>query len=236
MPSISQWDLSLPTEGDRLTRRNQISAFYDAGDWKSTYREARALLAAYPWSVDAHVTEAALLGDFAETFTGPDRDRRKAAAVRKLRYWVRTPPVKLPRSIDYRARNELYYHVGDWKRQTLLGRYRCKHGEPQAAYSVGVGAAFYATELMRRGQALGAGRWATEALSAWDLYFSTRPARNRFDTLTFHAVALAVLGRFDEAEEELKVVAGLIGKDIRETNIYDVADRLSWCRRGLKIR
>ena len=155
MPSISQWDLSLPTEGDRLTRRNQISAFYGAGDWK---------------------------------------------------------------------------------RQTILGRYRCKHGEPQAAYSVGVGAAFYATELMRRGQALGAGRWATEALSAWDRYFSTRPARNRFDTLTFQAVALAVLGRFDEAEEELKVVAGLIGKDIRETTIYDVADRLSWCRRGLKIR
>ena len=95
MPSISKWDLSLPTEGDRLTRRNQISAFYDAGDWKSTYAEARAMLATYPWSVDAHVTEAALLGDFAETFTGPDRDRRKAAAVRKLRYWVRTPPVNL---------------------------------------------------------------------------------------------------------------------------------------------
>jgi hypothetical protein len=54
-------DLSLPLSGDRLERRQRISFFYDKADLEATYAEVKALLAAYPWTADAHITEAALL-------------------------------------------------------------------------------------------------------------------------------------------------------------------------------
>ncbi|MHA0111000.1 hypothetical protein ACXYUI_28270, partial [Klebsiella pneumoniae] len=52
------------------------------------------------------------------------------------------------------------------------------------------------------------------------------------DTHCFYAVALAGIGQVTAAEAELKVAAGIIGKDIRTTSIYDIANRLHWCRRG----
>ena len=190
------------------------------------------MAAAYPWSVRALISKAALLGDSAEVFPhGPERRRRKAAAIRQLRYWIRTPPIKLPTALANYARNELFYHSGEFKKQALLGRAELKSGEQYAIYSIGVGAAFHAAELMRLGQPVRAARWASESLEAWEAYYKLPKTRDRFDTHTFKAVALAVLGREDEAEEELKIVAGIIGKDIRETCIYDVQARLRWCRR-----
>ncbi|MCX6111170.1 MAG: hypothetical protein NTZ90_16365 [Proteobacteria bacterium] len=234
MPTKSSWDLTPHTEGDRLAWRNKLTAYYDAADWLTCYQEAKAMVTAYPLSVTALISRAALLGDSAEVFPpGPERRRRKAAAIRQLRHWVHTPPIKLPRALASYARNELYYHSRMFKEQAILGRAAIKAGEPLAAYMVGVGAAFYAAELMRYGQRVRATRWATESLEAWQAYFALPKTRDRFDTHVFKATSLAVLGRVDEAEAELKTVAALIGKDIRTTTIYDVKERLSWCRRGI---
>jgi len=227
------WDLSLPAEGDRLERRQRISSLYDKADWIGCYREAQADAKAHPLAIRGLITEAALLGDSAEVFApGPERRRRKAAAIRQLRHWVRTPPVKLPRALASYARNELYYHSRAFKEQAILGRAEVKAGEQAAAYSIGVGAAFYAADLIRYGQRVRAALWAAESLEAWRAYFALPKTRDRFDTHTFKAVALSVLGSVDEAEVELKTVAVLIGRDIRTTYIYDVEERLAWCRRG----
>ena len=230
---MTVWDTTAPTVGDFEVRRQRISAFYDQADWRSCYQEAKDLLAAYPWSVNARITEAALQGDYAEIFIGQDRRLMKAAAIRKLRYWAKTPLIPLPPGLRYRARNELFYHSGSFKYQALLGRPQANAGEIGGLYSFGVGAAFYAAELMRRGQVLRAQRWATDAVRTWDKFFSKPQPRDRWDVHCFKAVAVAVLGRFADAEAELEKVKGIIGWEIRETSIYDIDERLRWCGRGL---
>ena len=89
------------------------------------------------------------------------------------------------------ARSELYYHSRAFKQQAILCRSEVKAGEPYASYSIGVGAAFYAAELMRHGQWVRAMRWANDALEAWDGYFALPKTRDRFDTHTFKSIALA---------------------------------------------
>lgn len=232
------WNQSLRSEatGDLAAVDQRIGALYDKADWEGAYREAERAVLAFPKYVSLRVTAAALLGDWGETFTGGERRRRKAAAVRELRAWARHPPIRLrPELRDY-ACNELYYHSGAWKRQALLGARRVRSGESRANYSLGVGAACHGAELLRRGLVVNAQLWAEVATAAWQAYFATRGARDRFDTHAFHAIACAVLGRFDEAEAALEHVARLIGKDLRTTSIYDIEKRLAWCRRRYSQR
>jgi hypothetical protein len=230
MNSRKNWDLSFRPD-ERQEWRSRISHLYDQGRWIDAYREAKKMSRTFPNSVEAILTAAAIRGDAAETLLGSGRRQGKHAAIKVLKIWVKSPPIKLPRVMSNYAWNEFYYHSGQFKRQALLGMSEIRDGEPYAAYSVGVGAAFYAAELCRYHQYGRARYWASISVEAWSDYFRLPQKRKRFDTYTFLAVALSVLGQNEEAEKELGIVKDLLGFDIRETPIYDVRERLLWCKR-----
>lgn len=231
-----KWDLSTRADNEQLAQlRSTIESCYDAADWHGAFRAADKIAHILPWNVEARISRAALLGDWGETFIGRQRLVRKAAALRGLRYWVHKAPLKLTLGLRNYARNELYYHSGHAKAQALLGRERVQRGESRANYSYGVGAACHAIKLIGKGNIAVGQRWAERSVEAWTDYFATKPARDRFDTHCFLALALAALGKFAESERELGVVAKLIGKDVRTTSIYDIAERIDVCRRRIAI-
>lgn len=189
------------------------------------------MLLAYPTIVQVCISEAALFGDYAETFNGKERHRRKISAVHRLSLWAWNPPVKLPLTLRDLARNEFFYHSGDFKSHFLLAKRRLFIAPEASMYGQGVGGSYYAAELCRRGLGQCAQCWAESGIRSLEALWQRTRDRVRWDEQCFYAVGLAALGRHDEAETALAKVKAIIGYDIRDTHIYDIKERLSWCRR-----
>lgn len=100
------------------------------------------------------------------------------------------------------VKNEVYYQTKQFKKQYELGIVEYKKSKKLVNfYSSGVGAAWYANEMFKKGQIKRCQSWAKKAVVAWERYFEYR--KNYYNPYVHYALALGFLGRPREMEKAL---------------------------------
>lgn len=179
---------------------------------RARYREALILADGYrrehpldPYYVYRY---AVLLGDRQDGLAPPVIEKNRREAVRLLK-----PLMLRLRCFEAaeraRIRNEYYWfgrkRIAQWK----LGQAEEARGSWRGAYSCGVGAAWHAYDLAKKGRWSRARRWAREARAAWRRFLRHDRYYNAYVHL---GLALGVAGRIDEMEHALRTGAKLSGR------------------------
>ncbi len=208
---------AFPRMADVLPTENQgpIEAArtkFAQGDTEQALGELEAFLLQSPEDFKAQIVFAQMLGDSGLQVGGPLGSERLERAIRMLegltlrlrnqsfedRWWVR---------------RHLYYFRGDHLRNYRLGVAEVARGNKKGYLSQGFGATGHALKLnqsarnRRRAQL-----WAKRGEEAWKNLFKREPKKpGRLCNL---AIALAVQGRFTEAEKTIHDAARLAGVPI----------------------
>ncbi|MDQ7774137.1 MAG: hypothetical protein RDU13_11535 [Elusimicrobiales bacterium] len=154
-------------------------------------------------------TYAMALGDYAETLNGARGKALKARSRALLRGLLRRlGNVRWEWSIS--ARNEYYYHTGQFRKQYVLGLEAAAGGHNWGYYGQGVGAANYAYEHAVAGRRGLAAMWARRAVRSWETFFKFKP--DYYNAYVHYALALGILGRLKGMEAALRKSASLSGK------------------------
>ena len=181
----------------------------DAADYRGALAVCKRGLKTWPQDFQIQSAHAAILGDYAEQL--PPRRMRplKKRCVRLLRGLVHRL-----RGVDateaFRARNEYYYHSGQFRKQYLLGREGLSRGIARAIYSQGVGAAWHARQLAEGRRPGQARLWARKSVKAWEAFFRTDP--EYYNAYVHYALALGLLNRPEEMERALRRAGKLSGR------------------------
>jgi len=185
--------------------------------WKAVedaeYGRAMSLLTPlyrkYPRDFKVAKTYAMALGDYAEILGGARGKALKARSRAMLRGLLRKlGNVRWEWNIA--ARNEYYYHTGQFRKQYFLGREAAAGGHNWGYYGQGVGAANYAYAHAEGGRRGLAEMWARRAVEAWENFFKYKA--DYYNAYVHYALALGILGRPGEMEAALKKSARLSGK------------------------
>lgn len=185
--------------------------------WKAVedadYGRAMALLTPlykkYPRDFKIAKTYAMALGDYAETLDGPRGKALKARSRVLLRGLLRKlGNIRWEWNIS--ARNEYYYHTGQFRKQYLLGREAAAGGHNWGYYGQGVGAANYAYQHAAAARVKPAAFWARRAVAAWEKFFIFKA--DYYNAYVHYALALGILGRLKDMGAALRKSASLSGK------------------------
>jgi tetratricopeptide (TPR) repeat protein len=171
---------------------------------------------------------AALLGDTSEITPEPLKSRMleksKAMFDRLL-----VEAEGQPKQAYYPFKNEYFYRLGMYKEQYELGVKGVAdywatndwnaYGVKEYYYQ-GVGATYYAKQLLMRGDKEQALAWAQKALAAWAQYFSYE--NDYYNSYVHYALALGILGYKEEMMRALQRSAALIKKDLNYHEFQEV--------------
>lgn len=91
-----------------------------------------------------------------------------------------------------------------------------------AYYNQGVGAAYFAKQLLQAGNRQQALEYAQKAAIAWGQYFSLE--NDYYNPYVHYGLALGILGQKDEMMRALRRGAELIKRDLNYTEFKDVID------------
>jgi hypothetical protein len=185
-------------EGRRLFALVRRARYEDA------LREAKRRRRAQPGNPYAIYHYAVLLGDCQDGLGSAAVERNRRAAVRLLRPLMRRLSAFAP-SHRPSVRNEYYWFSRQRLKQYRLGLEAVRRRD----YSQGVGAAWHALDLARRGRRARARYWARVAERAWRRFLARESYYNAYVHL---GLALGVLGRSEEMEKALRSGARLAGK------------------------
>ncbi|KAF0124881.1 MAG: hypothetical protein FD189_2146 [Elusimicrobia bacterium] len=200
--------------------------------WKAVgdaeYGRAMSLLTPlyrkYPRDFKVTKTYAMVLGDYAESLGGARGKALKARSRAMLRGLLRKlGNVRWEWNIS--ARNEYYYHTGQFRKQYFLGREAAAGGHNWGYYGQGVGAANYAYAHAGAGRRGLAGLWALRAVEAWEKFFKYKA--DYYNAYVHYALALGILGRAGEMEAALKKSARLSGKPVSCREFAEVRAKIS---------
>src|SRR5690606_26878672 len=101
------------------------------------------------------------------------------------------------------VKNEVYFQTKQFKKQYELGIKEFKKSKNRINfYSAGVGAAWYANEMFKKGQIKRCRSWAKKSVDAWKKYFEYR--KDYYNPYVHYALALGFLGRIKEMEQSLE--------------------------------
>ncbi len=203
---------------------------YDSADYASAVSILFSGLQRYPQSFTLQFYFAALLGDYAELFSG-NLQKRIFQKANDL-FSVLLQEVHLqPKEIVYSFKNEYYYRSGLHKEQFELGKRRVDDywdiGEwtdvgIKGYYCQGVGAANHAKQLMIKGDFELAYSYAQNAIVAWAQYFAYK--NDYYNAYVHYALALGILGYKKEMLRALQRSAQLINKDLEYEEFKEVTD------------
>lgn len=203
---------------------------FSGGDAESALRDLEALLTANPEDFRAQIYLAQMLGDSGLQVGGAQGSERLERAIGMLegltlrlrnqsaedRWWVR---------------RHLYYFRGDHLRNYRLGVEEVARGNKKGYLSQGFGATGHALKLnqsirnRKRAQL-----WAKRGEEAWKNLFKREPKKpGRLCNL---AIALAVQGRFTEAEKTIHDAARLAGVPIEA--FAELREELRQIWRGIR--
>jgi len=163
----------------------------------------------YPRDFKVAKTYAMALGDYAETLDGARGKALKARSRVMLRGLLRKlGNIRWEGNIS--ARNEYYYHTGQFRKQYLLGLEAAAGGHSWGYYGQGVGAANYAYQHAAAGRMKLAAFWARRAAASWEKFFLFKA--DYYNAYVHYALALGILGRLKDMEAALGKSASLSGK------------------------
>jgi tetratricopeptide (TPR) repeat protein len=173
---------------------------------------------------------ASLLGDTSEITPEPLKSRMLQKAKGMFDRLV-VEAEGQPKEAYYPFKNEYYFRNKMYREQYELGvqgvadYWGADQWSPygfKEYYYQGVGATYYAKQLLMRGEKENALEWAQKALVAWAQYFSYQ--NDYYNSYVHYALALGILGYNDEMMKALKRSASLIKKDLNYHEFKEVID------------
>lgn len=178
----------------------------------------------YPRDFKVAKTYAMALGDYAECLKGARRTALKNRS-RRLLLGLLKKMGNLRWEWNISARNEYYYHTGQFRKQYLLGREAAAGGRNWGYYGQGVGAANYAYEHALTGRRRLAAVWASRAIIAWESFM--RFKADYYNAYVHYALALGILGRNQDMAAALKKSGMLSGKPDSYREFAEVREKVS---------
>jgi len=178
----------------------------------------------YPRDFKVAKTYAMVLGDYAESLGGARGKALKARSRVILRGLLRKLG-NIRWEWNIAARNEYYYHTGQFRKQYFLGREAAAGGHAWGHYGQGVGAANYAYAHAAAGRRGLAGMWARRAVKAWEDFFKYKA--DYYNAYVHYALALGILGRTGDMDSALKKSARLSGKADSYREFAEVRAKIS---------
>jgi tetratricopeptide (TPR) repeat protein len=220
---------------DRLLTENHdpieaARAKFAQGDTEEALGELEAFLISSPDDFKAQIVFAQMLGDSGLQVGGPLGSERLERAIRMLE--ALTLRLRNQSAEDrWWVRRHLYYFRGDHLRNYRLGVEEVARGNKKGYLSQGFGATGHALKLnqstrnRKRAQL-----WAKRGEEAWKYLFKREPKKpGRLCNL---AIALAVQGRFTEADKTIHEAARLAGVPIEA--FADLREELREIWRGIR--
>lgn len=213
------------SETERQRVRREVSAHVHRADYGAALKAADKWRRRHPgdFSVAAHY--ASVLGDYAEQFPAGKRKRLQAKSVRIMRsLLLRTACRPHPRVVGM-LKNEYFWQTKQRRKQYQLGVWEARRGTKGGYYSQGVGAAWHALELARRGQRLRARRWADRAVTAWRRFEKAVP--DYYNQFVHRALAEGVRGRPRAMEDCLRRGAKFARKPLGYREFAEVREAVT---------
>jgi hypothetical protein len=207
----------------------------DRGD----FRRALAILSEtnrrWPGSLKIQLRRAKLMCDYGDAFPPAQRGRMRGEATRILRRMCRRLK-GVNYELQYSIRREYYWSIGDSFKQFEIGSEAVSRGLKIGHHSAAVGSAWYAKELMERGQRRRAKRWAAISEKAWQRLFRALPVfKTHYNSYLHYALAVGLRGDRPGAEKLLtfaRKICGSANGEVELQTIRDVLDRLELPGRG----
>lgn len=190
----------LPDVARKAIRRD-IFRSVKRGDYPGAMRKATAYRTRYPRDFAVLLEYAWVLGDYAARLKPGPRRQAKARSLRLMRALLRRCRHEHDRDLVSTLRNEFYWQTKNRRAQYDLGTRDLERGDNLGCYSQGVGAAWHAYELARRGLWARARAWAHLARTAWGRHARIRP--DYYNQFVHRALAEGVLGDMKAMERSL---------------------------------
>lgn len=197
------------TDDEWLKPRDRAWKAILNGDYEKAVRIVAPFYERYPADPRVIYYYASTLADYGESRRPEERKQLKRLCCKLLRGLLRRMR-GMSSALGYSARNEYYYHSAQYNKQYHLGVERVLAGEKSGYYSQGVGAAGHAYGHAIKKRRRFAGIWAKRAINAWEQYFKFRP--DYYNAYVHYALALGIMGRFNDMEAALAKSARLSGK------------------------
>lgn len=203
--------------------------------YKADYKEALNIslneLNKYPANFTIQLCLAAMLGDYSELIDEPLKSRMTKKS-KEIFSKLMDEVSAQPKNIAYKFKNEYFFRLGQHKEQYQNGvtmindywntpEYSSSVGA-SAYYNQGVGAAYFAKQLLQAGKRQQALKYAQKSAIAWGQYFSLR--NDYYNPFVHYGLALGILGHKDEMMRALRRGAELIKRDLSYTEFKDVID------------
>lgn len=172
-------------------------------------RSVRKLKAKYKNKAIYCIQEAVLLGDQS---TGDPKKikRQKAVAAKNLKRFVKHAD-KFNDNMKNFLLNEYYWFAEKPQDQFIFGRELVNSGNFNGYYSQGVGSAYYAHSLMKKGKVSEAKKWALISEKAWGHYFK-RVSNEYYNAFCWYALALGLNQKFEKMYEAFERAEFLSGQ------------------------
>lgn len=190
----------LPDVARKAIRRD-IFHSVKRGDYPGAMRKAAVYRARHPRDFAVLLEYAWVLGDYSTRLEPGPRRKAKARSLRLMRALLRRCRHEHDRDLVSTLRNEFYWQTKNRRAQYDLGTRDLKRGDKLGCYSQGVGAAWHAYELARRGLWSRARAWARRARTAWGRHARIRP--DYYNQFVHRALAEGVLGDMKAMEWSL---------------------------------
>lgn len=184
----------------------------------------------YPQDFNLQSDLASLLGDTSEITPEPLKSRmlEKAKVMfDRLLIEAQQQPKEAyyPFKNEYFFRNKMYreqYELGVQGVADYWGTDQWMARGAKEFYYQGVGATYYAKQLLIKGEKEQALEWAQKALVPWAQYFSY--INDYYNSYVHYALVLGILGYKDEMMRALQRSASLIKKDLNYHEFKEVTD------------
>lgn len=185
----------------------------------------------FPQSFSLQSSFAALLGDISELYTDDRKSRTLEKSKKTFEKLLNEVEGQGRREI-YRFKNEYYFRFAMYKEQYNSGLQMVDYyhdtkewiseGGFLGYYYQGVGAVYYAKQLLINGNNKNALHEAQKSLTAWAQYFSYK--NDYYNSYVHYALALGILGYKIEMVRALKHAADLINRDLDYHEFKEVID------------
>lgn len=181
--------------------REQVTRAVKKADYAKAYKIAKHAYKTFPDVPFSEVDLYTVAADYAAICGGVKGKRLHRESVIGLRSVMRKL-MRFDQTQRNILRNEYYFQTRQFKKQYELGIEEYKTTKSyRAFYSSGVGAAWYANEMFKKGQVKRCQSWAQKSVEAWEQFFKHR--KDYYNPYVHFALALGFLGRSKEMEASL---------------------------------
>ncbi|MGZ3799412.1 MAG: hypothetical protein ACXVCA_01995 [Bdellovibrio sp.] len=176
-----------------IVNTEKISLLVRKAQYSEALRFVRELKAKNKNKAIYHIQESALLGD------QPTNDpamikRQKKTAANSLKRFIKHADEFNENTKNFLL-NEYYWFAEKPQEQFLFGQKLVTSGNLNGYYSQGVGSAFYAYLLMKKGKVSEAQKWALISEKAWTQYFK-KVGKDYYNAFCWYALALGLNEKF----------------------------------------